>query len=248
MDRRRTARTPLRKPWSESAGSPKAGVSHCPTVPVRSGAHPRRGLRHGRGLVEEDKKGCHYFGVWLTAAFPEMIELDNVTLRRQSIDDAPSIVEAINCSREELRPWLPFANDDDAVTEVAQRQRLEQVADQWTNRTLFPYTMVNDDGSFAGFIEVRPRPEPGRVSIGYWLDQRSWGRGLVTKAAQALIDAALAIPEIDGVEIRCDQANLRSIAVAKRLDFALIEIRDHSIDAPGHSGRSMVWLKRSPKT
>jgi RimJ/RimL family protein N-acetyltransferase len=185
--------------------------------------------------------------VWLTTAFPELIELDSITLRPHSVDDAPSIVEAINHSREELRLWLPFANDDDAVTETAQRQRLEQVVDQWTNRTLFSYTVVND-GSFAGSIEVRPRPEPGRVSIGYWLDQLFWSHGLITKAAQALIDAAIAIPEIDGVEIRCDQANLRSVAVAKRLGFNLVEIRNHSIDAPGHSGRYMVWLKTSPKT
>ena len=57
----------------------------------------------------------------------------------------------------------------------------------------------------------------------------------------------LAIPDIEGVEIHCDQANLRSVAVARRLEFTLIEVRDHSIDAPGQSGRSMVWLKKRPE-
>lgn len=166
---------------------------------------------------------------------PKRIELDKITLRQQSVNDAPGLVEAINHSREELRPWLPFANDDEAVTEAAQRQRLPRVSEQWTSRTLFPYTIATHDG-VAGFIEVRPRPEPGRVSIGYWLDQRSWGRGLITNAVQALIDAALDIPEVDGVEIRCDQANGRSLAVARRLGFTLAEIRDHSIDAPGYTG------------
>lgn len=80
-------------------------------------------------------------------------------------------MDAIHCSREELRPWLPFANDDDAVTEEVQQQQLEQVADQWNSRTLFPYTILDWAGSFAGFIENRPRPEPGRVSMGYRLDQ-----------------------------------------------------------------------------
>lgn len=181
--------------------------------------------------------------MWLSTTFPELIELDSVTLRQQSVDDAPALVEAINHSREELRPWLPFANVDEAVTEAAQR-RLEQVVDQRTSRSLFPYTIVTFDGTFTGFIEVRPCPEPGRVSIGYWLDPRFWGKGLVTSAALALSDTALAIPEIEGVEIRCHQANRRSIAVARRLGFTLVETRDHSIDAPGQIGRFMVWLKK----
>jgi len=181
--------------------------------------------------------------VWLSAALPSRIELDNVILREQSVDDAPALAQAISHSREQLRLWLPFANDDQAVTEAAQRQYLERVNEQRTSRTLFPYTITTHDGTFAGFIEVRPRPEPGRVSIGYWLDQRFWGRGLITSAAQALIDAALEIPEIDSVEIRCDQANDRSVAVARRLGFTLVETRDHSIDAPGYTGRFMVWRK-----
>ena len=85
------------------------------------------------------------------------------------------------------------------------------------------------------------------MSIGYWLDERYWGRGLVTRA-RTLIDSALAIPDIDGVEIHCDQANRRSVAVARRLEFTLIEVRDHSIDAPGQSGRSTVWLKTCPES
>jgi hypothetical protein len=50
---------------------------------------------------------------------------------------------------------------------------------------------------------------------------------LTTSAAQTLIDAALQIPEIDGAE----------------LGFTLVERRDHGIDAPGYTGRFMVWRK-----
>ena len=186
--------------------------------------------------------------MWLSAALPEQIELDDVILRQQSVEDSPALAEAINRSREQLRPWLPFVNDDEAVSEAALRQQLQQVPDQWNSRTLFAYTIVTDGDTFAGFIEVRPRPERGRVSIGYWLDEHYWGRGLVTRASRGLIDAALAVADIDGVEIHCDQANRRSVAVARRLDFTLIEVRDHSVDAPGQSGRSMVWLKKRPES
>jgi len=182
----------------------------------------------------------------LSTAFPERIELEEVTVRIQTVEDAPALSRAILHSRDELRPWLPFANDDEAVTEDAQGQRLERVTGQWNSRTLFPYTMFTRGGFFADFIEVRPRPKPGRVSIGYWLDKSYWGMGLATSAARALIEAALAIPEINAVEIRCDQANDRSIALARRLGFTLTEVREHSVDAPGQTGRSMLWLKERP--
>ena len=60
-------------------------------------------------------------------------------------------------------------------------------------------------------------------------------------------DATIAIPEIDGGGVRCDQANRRGVAVAKRLRFTLIEIRDHSIDAPGQIGRFMLSLSKRPE-
>ena len=102
--------------------------------------------------------------MWLSTALPERIELDDLVLRQRSVEDSRALVEAINRSREQLRPWLPFVNDDEAVSEAALRQQLEQVPDQWDSRTLFTYTIVTHRGTFAGFIEVRPRPE-SRASV-----------------------------------------------------------------------------------
>ena len=76
---------------------------------------------------------CHDLGVWLSTAFPERIELEEVTVRIQTVEDAPALSRAILHSRDELRPWLPFANDDEAVTEDAQGQRLERVTGQWNS-------------------------------------------------------------------------------------------------------------------
>ena len=39
-----------------------------------------------------------------------------------------------------------------------------------------------------------------------WLDVRCVGQGLATEAVALLTDAALGIGDVNGVEIRCDQA------------------------------------------
>jgi RimJ/RimL family protein N-acetyltransferase len=49
-----------------------------------------------------------------------------------------------------------------------------------------------DDGAFHGVGLLLPMPESDDVEVGYRLARRSWGRGIATEAAAALIDHAFA--------------------------------------------------------
>jgi RimJ/RimL family protein N-acetyltransferase len=44
------------------------------------------------------------------------------------------------------------------------------------------------------------------------------------------------------VEIHCDEANVRSAAVPRRLGYRLDRIEDDRVSAPGDLGRSMIWV------
>ncbi len=72
------------------------------------------------------------------------------------------------------------------------------------------------------------------------------GQGLATEAVALLTDAALAIDDVDRVEIHCDQANVRSATVPERLGYRLDRIDDDEIAAPGETGRSMIWVATTP--
>lgn len=43
-------------------------------------------------------------------------------------------------------------------------------------------------GTPIGAIGTRPRSEPGRADVGYWLGRDFWGRGIMSEALTALID------------------------------------------------------------
>ena len=43
------------------------------------------------------------------------------------------------------------------------------------------------------------------------------------------------------VEIHCDEANVASQAIPRRLGYRLEAIEDRAITAPGEVGRHMVW-------
>ena len=44
------------------------------------------------------------------------------------------------------------------------------------------------------------------------------------------------------MEIHCDEANVRSAAVPRRLGYRLDRIEDDDVTAPGEIGRSMIWV------
>ena len=57
------------------------------------------------------------------------------------------------------------------------------------------------------------------TSIGYWLGEEFQGQGTMTRRCALLTDHALAVWELNRVEIRAASENRRSRAIPERLDF-----------------------------
>ncbi|MEU6189370.1 hypothetical protein [Nocardia sp. NPDC047038] len=88
----------------------------------------------------------------------------------------------------------------------------------------------------ASFDEIHPwmdwLAEPATLE-----SQRAFGR----ETDESWPSAAL--PGVDRVEIHCDEANVRSAAVARRLGYRLDRIEPREKRAPAESGRGMYWVK-----
>jgi RimJ/RimL family protein N-acetyltransferase len=163
-------------------------------------------------------------------------------LRRHRPEDLDPLHQAIEESRDHLRPWMPWADQtrDDTAT------FLRAVIEKWTTGEEYAYLIVDaEDGATLGGTGLHRRLGPDALEIGYWRHATAGGRGLVTAAAAALTDAALALPGIERVEIHCDEANTRSAAIPRRLGYTLDRIVDDAITAPGEHGRSMIWVHRA---
>ncbi len=72
---------------------------------------------------------------------------------------------------------------------------------------------------FIGLFGIDPTFQS--AEIGYWIDKPAEGRGLVTRAARAMLKHAFEELKLHRVEIRCAATNRRSAAVAERLGFRL---------------------------
>ena len=130
----------------------------------------------------------------------------------------------------------------DAADLEEQRVRRQKMLEETLEGTSYQYLLVDGADVLIGVLGLHRRVGPDAAEIGYWLHPEYVGKGHVTRATSALVDAALALPDISRVEIHCDEANLRSAAVPRRLGFRLDRVEDDGIAAPAEVGRGMVWV------
>lgn len=69
----------------------------------------------------------------------------------------------------------------------------------------------------AGFREIDNQNKSGE--IGYWLDQKHMGKGIVTQAVKKLLQIGFGTLNLNKIEIRCAVENTKSRAIPERLGF-----------------------------
>jgi RimJ/RimL family protein N-acetyltransferase len=176
---------------------------------------------------------------------PERIQTARLLLRRWTVDDAKVLVEAANASLDHLRPWMPWVSH--VRTPAEQRQWLEHITATAREGSEFAYGVfrATDPTSVIGGCGLHRRIGAGGIEIGYWIHVDAIGNGYATELAGALTRVALQLTGIDRVEIHCDQANVRSAAVPRKLGYVLDRIDNDDIEAPAETGRSMIWVMQT---
>lgn len=163
---------------------------------------------------------------------PGTLTTTRMLLRPPRREDAAAINAAVRESFRELNPWMEWAavepsfDDTLAFCDVAAADRLAGSA--------CPLLMFHrDSGELLGATGfARIDWAVPSFEIGYWCRTAHTGHGFVTEATAALTRFAFDTLGAARVELRMDDRNTRSAAVAERLGFereALLrrEVRDH---------------------
>jgi ribosomal-protein-serine acetyltransferase len=139
-------------------------------------------------------------------------------LRTAAITDAYHELVAENTER--LGRWEPWAGKPPVLEET--RSFLEASGRNWLDGSELPVAIaVKEKGGWrlAGALSLTISRYTRSAEIGYWIGRDYEGRGLVTRAAAAVLDQAFGPLELDRVSLHTDPANERSRAVARRLGF-----------------------------
>jgi ribosomal-protein-serine acetyltransferase len=129
--------------------------------------------------------------------------------------NAAELLEFTDNNRQFLEPWLPWTQ---SVTNLEDtRAMLQRFMDRYAADGARLYG-IWDDGRLVGGTMWRIFDASiGNCELGVWLSPQVTGRGLVTAAAQHMIDWAIEQRGMARIEWMCDTTNMTSKAVAKRL-------------------------------
>ncbi len=180
--------------------------------------------------------------------FPDSFDTDRLTIRAPRVEDAPEIVEAVNESLTDLRPWMPWAVQP--TTLEFQQARLRNSMAQWlTRENLNLHIYLKGTSTFVGGSGLhRMNWEAGNFEIGYWCRTKFVGQGYISEAVNGVTAFAFTHLKANRIAIFCDVNNLRSAAVAKRCGFLLEGIlRHNSLSLSGELRSTMIFSKISPK-
>jgi ribosomal-protein-serine acetyltransferase len=138
--------------------------------------------------------------------------------RTAAITDAYHDLLAANTER--LGRWEPWAGKPPVLEET--RSFLEASGRNWLDGSELPVAIAVQKGGqwqLAGALSLTVSRYSRSAEIGYWIGAEYEGRGLVTRAATAVLDQAFGPLGLDRVSLHTDPANERSRAVARRLGF-----------------------------
>jgi len=151
----------------------------------------------------------------------EELRGERVVVRPYRESDAQALFEAIAESRDHLRPWLPFADEHQTVDE-SRHWIIQQLANWILRDDLMLSIWEQATGRYLGGTGLHPHDwEIGYFEIGYWIRVSAEGHGYISESVRLLTDYAFDNLKANRLEIRCDELNVRSASIPKRLGYVL---------------------------
>jgi ribosomal-protein-serine acetyltransferase len=133
-------------------------------------------------------------------------------LRPFTVGDAEALYAVIDGNRVRLARWFHWVDDaTDAGSQVA------WIESRGGNERSLDGNGIWVGDDLAGGCDLMISGTDDTGELGFWLDEAFVGRGLVTRAAQALVRHGYEAESLHRIQLRAGVDNLRSRAVAKRL-------------------------------
>jgi RimJ/RimL family protein N-acetyltransferase len=174
---------------------------------------------------------------------PLRVETARLVLEPWAPADRDDLLAALAESVEHLKSWIPWATGQ-APTIADVDVLIERWASQRVTRENLIYAArTKADGTLAGGISLHARVGPRRLEVGYWIRAGATGQGLASEGAGAATAIALALPDVDAVELHTDTLNAPSRRVAEKLGFTLVEIRKDDKMRNGRMGDTAVYVR-----
>ncbi|MBM7587627.1 RimJ/RimL family protein N-acetyltransferase [Bacillus pakistanensis] len=166
---------------------------------------------------------------------PLKLETERLILRAPlQTGDGNMVNQAIRDSFNELKAWLPFAQEQPSVEETEINLRNAHI--NFLKRESFRFLIFHkgtDD--FIGTTSLQGIDwDIPKCEIGYWVNTKFGSKGYMTEAVKELTNLGLNHIKFNRIEIRCESTNLKSRCIPERLGFELEgTLRNDDLSADG---------------
>jgi [ribosomal protein S5]-alanine N-acetyltransferase len=169
--------------------------------------------------------------------WPAVLRDGDVTLRPLRTRDRSAWIESRRRNVEWLRPWEatppggPSTFGDSAAVFTAMTRRLRSDA---RRGIALPFVILVD-GNFAGQINAAGivRGSMESAHVGYWVDQRVAGRGVMPTAVALVVDHCFSSVGLHRIEVNIRPENVASRRVVEKLGFRDEGIRERYLHISG---------------
>jgi len=156
---------------------------------------------------------------------------DNIQLRQMNTSEAEDIFYLIDNDREYLDKWLPWVKETKSVNDS-----LEHINNTINERIYgieYGYGIYYDNKIVGriSLMDIKNKPE-----IGYWVTSSMAGKGITTKAVEALSDFCFNTLGIDTLTLKADPENIGSNKVAEKSGFSLVNTEQ------SEEGARNIWI------
>lgn len=172
------------------------------------------------------------------------IETERIVLRSPSLKYVEVLQSAISESIDDLKFWLKWAQKVPSIDECVENanKAIEAFQEQ---KDLQYYIFLKKGNVFIGCAGLhRIDWSVPKAEIGYWIRTSYQRQGYATEASKLLTKLAFNKLKVNRVEIRCDDNNLKSKSVAKKMDFLLEGVlRNDTLTPDGQLRNTAIFSK-----
>lgn len=145
--------------------------------------------------------------------FPSEIIGESIKLVKlePTIENLKIVFNIISDNREEFSPWLEW---------TAFVEKPEDEKSLLENDKISPEWFIQWNSKIVGRIGfVNLSRSDNRGEIGYWLDKKASGHGIMTTAFKIIEEKAFTKWGFNRIELKIDPENTKSLGVAHRMGF-----------------------------
>lgn len=167
--------------------------------------------------------------------------------RPLSLDDVPRLAELVTTNRDFLAPFEPD-REEAWFTPAGQAAVVRETLEGAGRGTVVPRVVLDGDGAVVGRVNLNNvvRGPFQSCSLGYWLDERSTGRGLASAAVAEMLDLAFGELGLHRVEAGTLVDNVASQKVLARNGFERFGLAPRYLRIAGRWQDHILFQRLSP--